>query len=276
MATAASTPKSTEVTRLRDLKTSARDQLMLDPRIIQIEESFNPRDYSLPENRAHLDELKASIRENGVLVPLLVRYDAANKAAVLVDGECRLRATLELLAEGVEILTVPTIQVSNVSDGAERLCTALTANTGKPLSKWEAGTAFLRLQKYGWDLPAISKKLGYSERFIKEAVELADAPREVKELLSMRAVTPSLALDHIRQHGSNATMTLTSKVEEAHLAGQPTAKRSKAAAGEGDLTKLLRALLADVDAAALENAEYQWVEVNREKLAAIAKIVGKE
>ena len=39
-----------EVTRLRDLKTSARDQLMIDPRIILIDDSFNPRNYDLPEN----------------------------------------------------------------------------------------------------------------------------------------------------------------------------------------------------------------------------------
>ena len=99
------------ITRLRDLKVSARDQLMIDPRIIVTDDGHNPRNYNLPENHAHLDALTVSIRENGTLVPLLVRYDAARRAAILVDGECRLRANLELIAEGVEIETVPTIQV---------------------------------------------------------------------------------------------------------------------------------------------------------------------
>jgi ParB/RepB/Spo0J family partition protein len=215
-----------EVTRLRDLKTSARDQLMIDPRIILVDDAFNPRDYTLPENHAHLDELKRSIRENGVLVPLLVRYDAARKAAVLNDGECRLRAVLELIAEGVEILTVPTIQVSGGND-SDRLLIAITANTGKPLSKWELGNAFQRLYKFGWDEPKIATKTGYVERFIREAMELADAPDEIKQLLSAQAVTPSLALAELRANGSAAVENLQAAAVAAQSSGQKTAKRAK-------------------------------------------------
>jgi ParB-like chromosome segregation protein Spo0J len=72
-----------------------RDQIMFDPRIIVVEDGHNPRDYTIPENRAHLDDLKASIRENGTISPLWIRWDAENRAAVLVDGECRLRANLD-------------------------------------------------------------------------------------------------------------------------------------------------------------------------------------
>ena len=218
---------SKEVTRLRDLKTSARDQLMIDPRIILVDDNFNPRDYTLPENHAHLDELKRSIRENGVLVPLLVRYDAARKAAVLNDGECRLRAVLELIAEGVEILTVPTIQVSGGNE-SDRLLIAITANTGKPLSKWELGNAFQRLYKFGWDEPKIATKTGYVERFIREAMELADAPDEIKQLLSSQAVTPSLALAELRANGSAAVETLKAAANAAQSSGKKgPAKRAK-------------------------------------------------
>ena len=125
---------SSEVTRLKDLG-SRKDSIVIDPRLIVIEEGHNPRNFSLPENRAHLDELKASIAEHGVLAPLWVRWEASTKQPVLVDGETRLRATLELIAEGVDIKSVPTIQVSAANE-ADRLVLALTANTGKPLSQW--------------------------------------------------------------------------------------------------------------------------------------------
>ena len=222
-----STTKEKEVNRLRDLKTSARDQLMIDPRIILVDDNFNPRDYSLPENHAHLDELKRSIRENGVLVPLLVRFDPARKAAVLCDGECRLRAVLELIAEGVEILTVPTVQVPGGNE-QDRLLIAITANTGKPLSKWELGNAFQRLYNFGWDEPRIAVKTGYGERFIREAMELSDAPEEVKQLLSSQAVTPSLALAELRANGAAAVETLKAAANAAQSNGQKTAKRAKA------------------------------------------------
>lgn len=216
-----------EVTRLRDLKTSARDQLMIDPRIILVDDNFNPRDYTLPENHAHLDELKRSIRENGVLVPLLVRYDAARKAAVLNDGECRLRAVLELIAEGVEIETVPTIQVSGGNE-SDRLLIAITANTGKPLSKWEIGGAFQRLYKFGWAEEKIALKTGYTDRFIREAMELADAPEEIKQLLSSQAVTPSFALAELRANGAAAVETLKAAAVAAKSSGKKgPAKRAK-------------------------------------------------
>ncbi len=222
--------KTPEPTRLRDLKTGVRDLIMLDPRIIKIEPGHNPRDYSLSENREHLDELKASIRENGTMMPLAVRWEASSKEAILVDGECRLRANLELISEGVEILSVPTFQVS-ATDEAQRLLLALTANTGKPLSKWEVGSAFKKFVAYGWEPAQIASKIGYSVRYVNEALELSDAPQEVKSLLSQQAVTPSLALAHIRKSGSGATLTLKSAVDAAkpNAKGKKVAKREKKA-----------------------------------------------
>ena len=217
------------VNRLRDLKTSARDQLMIDPRIILIDDGENPRNYDLPENHAHLDELKRSIREMGVLIPLLVRYDAARKAAVVVDGECRLRAVLELITEGEDIDTVPTIQVPGGNE-SDRLLTRLTANTGKPLSKWESGIAFRQFYNFGWSEEKIATKTGMTERFIREAMELADAPDEVKALLSSQAVTPSLALAELRANGAAAVETLKAAAVAAQSTGKKgPAKRAKKA-----------------------------------------------
>ncbi len=226
---------TTEPSRLRDIKVSARDLLMIDPRNIAIEKGHNPRNYYLPENRAHLDELKASIKASGTLVPLLVRWDVEAKQAVLVDGECRLRANLELIEEGVEILAVPTSQVQGGNE-ADRLITSLTANTGKPLSKWEIGTAFQRLIGFGWDAEKIAEKMGYSSRYVNESLELSDAPEDVKKLLSEQAVTPSLALQHIRSDGAGAGEKLKEKVAKARAkspkkAGKVTAKRERKAKG---------------------------------------------
>ena len=222
-----SSASTKDVTRLRDLKTSARDQLMIDPRIIIIDDGHNPRDYNLPENHAHLDALKRSIRENGTLVPLLVRFDPARKAAVLVDGESRLRANLELIAEGVEIDTVPTVQVAGGNE-SDRLLIAITANTGKPLSKWELGGAFQRLYNHGWSHEKIATKTGYKETFIVESMELADAPDEVKQLLSSQAVTPALALSELRTNCAAAVTTLQAIATEHKATGkQGPAKRAK-------------------------------------------------
>ena len=238
-----------EVTRLRDLKKNgARDLIPLDPHVIVIDEGFNPRDYRLPENRAHLDWLKSSIKLKGVEKPIEVRWEPADKLPHLVDGECRLRSCLELIDEGVDIEKIWCYQVPGNNE-ADRLVRALTANTGKSLSKWEVGGAFRKLIGYGWDTSKIGEHCGYSERYINEAVELTDAPEAVKHLLSVRAVTPALALDHIRKHGSNASITLTSKVDEARSKGGKAAmaKRAKKPSKLRSLADAVRRMLDDED-----------------------------
>lgn len=206
--------------RLRDIRESNRDMPMLDPRKIVIEEGHNPRDYTLPENREHLDKLKASIREHGTRSPLWVRWNTATGEAILVDGECRLRANLELIAEGVEIASVPTMQVQG-GDEASRLVLALTANTGKPLSKWEDGAAFNRLFHFGWSEAKISEKTGQKERYVREAMELANAPKAVKEMLSAGTITPAIALKEVREKGDGAGESLAKKVETAKATAKP-------------------------------------------------------
>ena len=220
---------STAVTRLKDLGTR-RDVVWIDPRIIKVEDGFNARNYDLPENRAHLDELKLSIREIGTLIPLLVRYDGDSQAAYICDGECRLRANLELIAEGVEIDTIPCVEIpKGQKDVASRLLLSITANTGKPLSKWELGTAFVRLYNFGWSEDKIATKTGYHRSFIVQAIELADAPEEIKQLLSSAAVTPSLALAELRANGAAAVETLKAAANAVQASGKKgPAKRGKA------------------------------------------------
>jgi ParB/RepB/Spo0J family partition protein len=261
------------VTRLRDLRLSARDQFMIDPRIIVVEDGHNPRDYNIPENRAHLDDLKASIRENGTISPLWVRYDAERKAAVLVDGECRLRANLELIAEGIEIEAVPCIQVPGGNE-PDRLLLAVVANQNKPLSELEVGGAFRKLYAFGWSEEKIAKKSGKTVGFIKRSMELADTPQAVQEMIKQREVTPTLAISEIRKNGAAAVETLKAKVEEARAKGRKTATRARESAPTiVNLGPAVRKLFKDVPMSDLENPDVEWISVSRVKLLAIARQV---
>ena len=273
-----STSKTIQPTRLRDLRKSVSDVVSIDPRIIDIEAGHNPRDYALKENHDHLEELKASIKKQGVRVPLLVRFDKHGGKAIVVDGECRLRACLELIDEGVPIESVPTIQVKGGNE-ADRLVTALTANTGKPLSKWESGNAFKRLEHFGWTPEKIAEELGFSLRFVNEALELADAPEEVKHMLSEQAVTPSLALSELRKQGTpQAIETLRQKVIEAHQKGQKTARKEQEnrVPSSAQLLKLISTLIESVQDELFDGGTERYVEVDKATMRKLAKAVGIE
>lgn len=209
-----------------------RDYQMIDPRLIDIETDFNPRKYNVSGNREHIDTLKRSISEIGLIQPLVVRFNSETGRATVVDGETRLRAILELIDEGHPILSeadVPCFPApKGANDEASRLLTAITANTGKPLYKWELGGAFQRLFDFGLSPEKIATRTGHTERFIREAIELADAPEEIKDLLSASSITPSLALATLRTEGTEATAILKARVEVAKVNGQKTVKRDKA------------------------------------------------
>ena len=212
--------------RLRDIGQGRRDLIYIDPKLIRIEEGWNPRNYVLAENREHLDDLKASIKLYGVLAPLMVRWDREQEQAILIDGECRLRASLELIEEGVEIKAVPVVQEST-NDEAQRLVLALSANTGKPLSLLEAGAAYKRLERLQWSRDEIASKLGTTRAKVNTAIEIFEAPIEVKQMVQNGSVTPALAKKAVREKGDKAAADLIQKVEKAKAAGKTTAKRER-------------------------------------------------
>lgn len=277
-------PDQTAPTRLRDLAAGRTDLMKMDPSIIRIEKGHNPRDYRLPENRAHLDSLKTSIRAIGVLNPLMVRFDAGQ--AVLVDGECRLTAVLELINEGTPIKTVPVAQVV-ANNEAERIMLAVTANTGKSLSEWELGNAFKRLRAFGWSDEDIATKSGVTPAKVARCVELADAPQDVKQLLSERAVSPALALQVIRKKGTKAgTEELKAKAAEHKASGKKgpakaakqASKKAAPAKGAIDWEKLCRAVYNGMDQEGFEAVQkdpnkYEWLEVRVSPLRKIAAAI---
>lgn len=228
------------MSKFRDMGTR-QDLVMIDPAAIQVEKDHNPRDFKLPENRQHLDNLKTSIRAQGVLQPLWVRWDADK--VILVDGESRLRATVELIAEGVEIKAVP-CKLVKAADVVERKLLALTANSGKPLSKWEAGAAYRQLEGWGWSHAAIAMRTAVTERYVREAIELSLAPTEVKTMMSTGQVTERAALKTVREHGSAAVEILNVKLEEVKAEGKTVVKAERNTK-EADFIKTINAIYND-------------------------------
>jgi hypothetical protein len=203
-------------------KNGQRDLINVDPRVITVREG-NPRDFSTiaadDEEEAWLHE---SIRASGVMQPLWVSWDNGAKVLYLEDGERRLRHVLRLIDEGVPIRTVPVIRVE-AKDPAKRLLQKVTANMGRRLSQWEHGNAFRQLRAYGWTDEEIVAKSGFKARYVREAVELADAPERVKQMLAAEDIKPALALQTLRREGEGATETLELAAGKAKAEGKKTA-----------------------------------------------------
>jgi len=164
------------------------DMYKIDPRVITVQENWNPRQYFDAEK---LEELKNSIIENGVQVP--VRVKLQGDKIILLDGERRLRATLMAIEEGNDIQTIPAISERKTMKPTDMLLLALTTNTGENLTVMEEARAILKLTNWGMNVLDIAKKLGKTPATIYGRIKLMDADEEVIDALDAGEITQTEA-----------------------------------------------------------------------------------
>lgn len=136
-------------------------------------------------NETELDELAASIKEKGVLQPILVRpHPTLPKAYEIVAGERRWRAS-----QKARLHEVPVI-IRDIKD-QEALEVALIENIQRadlsPLEEAETFQQLLRDYKYQQD--ELAETLGKSRAHINNMLRLNQLPDTVKELLRQNTLT---------------------------------------------------------------------------------------
>lgn len=179
------------------LKEKKTDVLSVDPRLVAIEEGFNPR-----KDFGDIDELKEQIVQQGVLVPLSgdrKELESGVKGYVLTDGERRLRAVRKAIEEGYDIKYIPfKLNPKNMNE-EKRLIHAMMKNEGKKLTMVEEGEAFERLVNYGYTQSEIAKLMGKSEAQVGQAVKLANAPKRVREKIEIGEISGGTVVNIMRE-----------------------------------------------------------------------------
>lgn len=129
-----------------------------------------------------LSELAASIREVGILSPLLVR-DLGNKQWGLIAGERRLRA-----AQLAGLERVPIRVVTSQNDDA---VLALIENVQRvDLNPIEEGLAYRKLrEQQGMTQEDIARATGKSRTHVSACMSFADLPYEVSSKLAAGVIT---------------------------------------------------------------------------------------
>jgi ParB family chromosome partitioning protein len=125
-------------------------------------------------DEAKIDELAASVREKGIVQPLLVRR--SRDGYELIAGERRLRAALKAGLREVPIV------VREASD-QEALQLALIENLQREdLNSIEEGTAYRRLQEeFQLSQEEIAEKVGKSRPAVANSMRLLLLPQEVQQ-----------------------------------------------------------------------------------------------
>ncbi len=171
----------------------------------------NPQQPRLAFNQETLDELAASIREHGVLQPILVRPTGENRYQ-LVAGERRWRASK---LAGLE--TIPAL-IEEIDDDTALEISIIENLQREDISPLDEAAMYDRMvREHGYSIRKLADKLGKDKGYLENRLRLADAPPEVRELVSLRKDTLSHAYELMKVDDPRKRRRLAEQVARGEL-----------------------------------------------------------
>ena len=190
--------------------------------------SPNPRQPRQAFDEESLEALARSIREVGVLQPIVVRV--LNGGYELVAGERRLRA-----AKLAGLATIPA--VIRTTDDTESLREALIENIHRQdLGALEQAAAFQELlEDLGVTQEVLAERLGHSRPYVTNTIRLLQLPGEVQRLLAEGSLTAGHARALLGLDDADAQLTLALRIAAEGLSVRQTEElvRTYVAPAEG-------------------------------------------
>ena len=144
------------------------------------ESPTNPRRYFDPKA---LEELAASVREHGILEPLITRPNGSDAAQEIICGARRYRA-----GKMAGLTEVPVI-VRDLTDEKVRVIQLVENGSRADLSPVEEAEAYAALEAEGMDVRAIAKTLGREPSVVARRLPLMKLGKSVKSALASGLIT---------------------------------------------------------------------------------------
>jgi ParB/RepB/Spo0J family partition protein len=171
----------------------------------------NPEQPRLALNQETLDELAASIREHGVLQPILVRPSGPNTYQ-LIAGERRWRASKQA---GLD--TIPAL-IEEIDDDTALEISIIENLQREDISPLDEAAMYDRMvTEHGYSIRKLADKLGKDKGYVENRLRLADAPEEVRELVSLRKDTLSHAYELMKVQDPKRRRRLADQVARGEL-----------------------------------------------------------
>ncbi|MEO6349141.1 MAG: ParB/RepB/Spo0J family partition protein, partial [Candidatus Limnocylindrales bacterium] len=198
----------------------------------------NPEQPRMVFDEAALAELAASIREHGVLQPVLIRPTGQPQRYQLVAGERRWRA-----ARAAGLTDIPAL-IEQLDDETALEIGIIENLQREDLSPLEEALIYDRMtHQHGYSVRKLAQKLGKDKGYIENRLRLAGAPTEIKQLVSLRKDTVSHAYELLKVEDPKKRRRLAEQVASGELSlvklrekieGRPRPVRDTSAADDGD------------------------------------------
>ena len=171
----------------------------------------NPNQPRLAMDKTNLDELTSSVKEHGVLQPILVRPLPAGRYQ-LVAGERRLRA-----ARAAGLKAIPAL-IEEIDDDTALEIAVIENLQREDLSPIDEALIYDKMiHQHGYSIRKLAQKLGKDKGYLENRLRLADAPAEIRELVSVRKDTLSHAYELLKVTDSKKRRNLADMVAHGEL-----------------------------------------------------------
>ena len=172
----------------------------------------NPGQPRMNFDEAALAELASSIREHGVLQPILVRPTGEPQRYQLVAGERRWRA-----AKAAELEVIPAL-IEQLDDETALEIGIIENLQREDLSPLEEAMIYDRMtHEHGYSVRRLAQKIGKDKGYVENRLRLAGAPTEIKQLVSLRKDTLSHAYELLKVEDAKKRRKLAEQVASGEL-----------------------------------------------------------
>ncbi len=181
-----------------------------------MEGEFQPR-----EDLGELQELVLSIKEQGIIEPVIVR--AKGEKYEIIAGERRVKA-----AKLAGLKEVPCIEVEVADDRALELSIVENIQR-KDLNPFEEAFALKKLNMiFGYTQEEIAKKIGKSRSSVAETIKIASLPKKIIELAKkLKIESKSFLLELSKLESEEEMLRALKDYEEGKITRDDVRKKRK-------------------------------------------------
>ena len=171
----------------------------------------NPKQPRVVFEESALQELAASIREHGVLQPILVRPIGPNQYQI-VAGERRWRAS-----RIAGLTSIPAL-IEEIDDDTALEISIIENLQREDLTPLDEAAMYDRMvHEHGYSIRKLAEKLGKDKGYLENRLRLAGAPAEIRELVSLRKDSLSHAYELMKVEDPKKRRRLTEQVARGEL-----------------------------------------------------------
>lgn len=171
----------------------------------------NPKQPRVLFEESALEELASSIREHGVLQPILVRPIGPNRYQI-VAGERRWRAS-----RLAGLVSIPAL-IEEIDDDTALEISIIENLQREDLTPLDEAAMYDRMvHEHGYSIRKLAEKLGKDKGYLENRLRLAGAPPEIRELVSLRKDSLSHAYELMKVEDPKKRRRLTDQVARGEL-----------------------------------------------------------